>query len=180
MDRKQSVEIFSVDSALVGLWHVGAINFRIDADGWYYISVGALPYQISPDGQTPSYPSTETITQYQRILGSGTSLVGVWEREELEGADIWTEEIHFRANGTYTFQWLLNGVFEFEGLGNYTDQTTSIWSEERRAIIETASPDILSFHFLYAPVETGTYNIRSDGNQWTYSGPGGDVVYDRI
>ncbi|MEZ5812469.1 MAG: hypothetical protein R3D45_13740 [Rhizobiaceae bacterium] len=165
---------------MIGIWQSGTSIVRITADGWYFSVSNATPYLISPDGATLQYPSTGTVTEYNRTLGAGVTLVGVWQRTENDGPDIWLEELHFRDNGTYTFQWSLNGVFESEGMGNYIAYAATIDSEERRALLETQAPDTITFDPLYAPNEVGTYQISADENLWTYFGPSGTFVYTRI
>ena len=180
INHRKKVTILSIDGGLVGLWQTGPTVVRITSDGWYYLVGSPVPYSISPDGQILTYPASNPSSTYQRTLGSGPSIIGTWEQTTTDGSDTWIEEVYFRINGTYTGQWTLNGTFDSEFLGNYTDTLTHIETEERRAIVETTSPNNITFDPLYSSFDSGTYTIDAGGNQWTYQSSAGDIVYDRV
>jgi len=174
--QRQRIRQTSFDQRLVGKWAIGPTIVRITTDGWYYIQ-SSSPFSISADGQTLLNPSQGTITEYTRVFGSGTSIVGVWKYVEQDGSDIWEEEVHYRANGTYTYQWFFNGTFESEGLGFYTTNAGTLETEELRAIIATAAPDTITFDPQYGLTESGTYSVNTAGDQWTYNGPNGSFTF---
>lgn len=165
----------SVDAALVGLWRSGPSVVRILSNGWYYLLGGPYPFTISPDGQTLLFPASGTA--YSRTSGSGPNLIGTWQLTEVDGADIWVEDIYYRANGTYTSQWTLNGSFDSEFLGSYSVGGGELSTEELRSAVETLPPNLIMVDTLYGTDQSGTYSVA--GDQWTFHNPSGDVIYVR-
>lgn len=179
IERKQKL-LANIDSQLVGDWSVGGPrSYKISSDGTFYVVDKPWPYGISPDGQTLIYPSPGS-TIYQRTLGSGNSLLGVWEYTEIDGSDTWIEEWYFRANGTYTSQYTLNGAFESEYHGSYVDTVTHLQTSEIRSIIETNAPDTMIFHDVNSVSHTGTYSVAPSGDKWTFHFNGTDTIYTRL
>lgn len=175
--EKTDSKIRSVDPGLVGLWRNGASSYRVENDGRYYVVNATRPFSISADGQTLTFDNPTSV--FVRTMGSGSSLVGVWEKTIADGADRWMEECIFRANKTYTGQVTLNGNYDSEFQGTYNDTSSHIVLDELRAVIETATPDLLTFHDVNSVCHPGVYEINPSGDKWTFHSGASDVVYTR-
>jgi hypothetical protein len=167
-----------VDPDLVGSWIAQGSIIRIGTDDWQYL-LSKDAYQISVDGSTLTFPDAKPIAVYNRLYGSARQLIGVWTMTSQENQKEYIEERTYRQDGTYTFHWTENGTFESEYFGKYIDQGTHIDSEERRALINTQSPNHINFDVPYGPDFSGTY-FKSDINHWRLTVGGDAIDYVRV
>ena len=170
----------TVDADLLGLWRDprGSL-FRLTTDGWYYAITEALSYTVSSDGATLTFPTTSPLWQANRVFGSGTSIAGVWARDETAGGVTWTEEVYYRANGSYTGQWFEGGTFDSEWNGVYTDKGSTVDFEERRALVSTSGSGDILFDPPYGSDLSTTYSVDTGAGTWTLHLATGDFVYAR-
>jgi len=170
----------SIDPGLIGLWSStdGAI-VRIRSDGWSY-RVWKEPYVISSDGMTLTFPSTVPIAIFQRLYGTGQSLIGVWNRTIVEAVVVYVEELTFRTDGSFGFFWTADGQFDLQGFGTYVADSTTITREERRALFTTNPPDLITLDIPYDADQSGTYAVAADGASWTLTIGATAVQYTKI
>jgi len=168
-----------LDPMLVGIWVAGSRTVRIDDAGWMWLVDTTQPYTISADGQVLDFPATTKPWTFQRKLGSGQVLHGVWEREETDSGVVWTEEWYYRPDGTYTMQWRADGAFDSEYQGRYTADATEIAMEERRALIIQKSPTELGFELPFGPNFSGTYVMAAGGSSFDLTIGGSTTTYIR-
>lgn len=90
--------IGSVPASLVGEWRLVRArgpdqDYELTDDGYWYIISPSRAYAISADGSQLDFAPFH----FDRILGIGSTLVGVWQEKSTE------EEVYFRADGTATY-----------------------------------------------------------------------------
>ena len=169
----------TLDPRLIGFWtstQPGTIE--ITAAGELFVARAPWPYSISSDDSTLTNLNTNPLWQVTRLTGSGTP-VGLWERYETDSDGTWREEWLMRADGTYTYHWSLDGVFDSEGIGTFTFDATHITSRERYTAISTNAPNQCIIAPYHGTMIVGTYSVAADGSSWTFHGPSGDAVYNR-
>lgn len=163
-----------IDSALVGFWGNASGTIRFSADGWLS-AVGDSQASISTDGMV----LTDSGTAFDRVLGSGQEIFGLWRRSETDSGVLWTEDRLYRDDGTYTIQWLADGSFDSILFGDYSFRGGVLATQERRAQVETNPPNVLSLDVLFGIDAAGTYALLPSGQlQLTLGGV--TTVYDPV
>ncbi|CUH80159.1 hypothetical protein [Tropicibacter naphthalenivorans] len=170
----------TIDPALSGLWRTArGVQIEITADGTLFALQDALPFTLSVDGQTLTFPTTAPLWQFTRLSGS-SGLPGLWERFETDDSGTWREEWHFRSDGSYTFHWSLNGQFDSEGIGTYVSNGTTLSTRERRAMITTGPDDAIILSVYFGALLQGTYSVAPDGQSWTLTTAQETFSYTRL
>lgn len=179
--QKSSTEsALTFDADLIGLWLASSGTWtRIADDGWSYLTSAPYPYEIAADGSTLTFTKPQPDVVYQRQYGTGQNLIGSWILTEVDGPDTWVEELTYRADGTYTSHWTVNGTFDTEWFGNYLDLGSEMSSEERRALISTTAPDEIYFDVPYGPDFSGSYS-KLNADNWELTVGGTKVGYTRL
>lgn len=175
--RLKGREERSFDPALLGLWDSADGRVRITEDGWQY-TVDSWAYAISPDGMTLTSP-VGSPTIYQRTYGSGQTLVGVWTLNVVSEGVAYVEELAYRDDSSFSSYWTADGAFYELIFGTYSADPTTLTVEERRALVATAAPNLITFDRPFATDLTGTYAVASDGNSWTLDLGGKQIEYTR-
>lgn len=169
----------TIDPDLIGIWNNGGsrpVEITQDAELW--ILGKPWPYSIASDDMTVTFPGTNPLWVLTRISGAG-SLVGLWERFETDSSGTWREEWLIRADGSYTYHWSLDGQFDSEGIGTYTDSGTHMTTRERRSAITTGAGNTITIAQFFGPLQQGTYTVASDKKSWVLHLPTGDVTFTK-
>jgi len=174
--RAKAAPANALDPGIEGLWQIASFQYRVTADGTYSLIGPPSAYAISAGGRTLTLGSTD----YTRVLGGGASLVGVWQGTFPDGNDIWLEDMYLRADGTYTIQWTVNGVFDSLYYGTYGDMGSQMQFEERRAVVTTFGADQIRFDPPYSPIQEGTYTLDAGIGTWSVTLDGQTIVYTRV
>lgn len=169
------------DTALVGVWDTGGSrHVEITADAQLFVLDTPWPYVLENGGNTLKFPGTNPLWQFTRLSGNAAEVVGQWERFEDDTAGTWREEWTWRADGSFTWHWSLDGAFDSEGIGTYTADGTNMTTRERRAQIATGPGDQMVMSQYFGPVQTGTYVVASDGNSWVFTSAGASTTFTRV
>ena len=165
---KRPVSTKAIPAELVGRWSASGSPFIyiFTGDGNFYVE-GTHPFSITADGLTLDLYGTN----YDRILGVGTSIEGVWSH--YHASDNITEEVYYRTDSTYTTHWS-DGLDFF---GTYSVSGGKIAMADLHALTST-SGDTITFDQPYGLLYTGTFELI--GNTLTIIYPCGTVVYTRV
>ncbi len=167
-----------VDPALVGDWNNGGnVPVRIDDQGWLYTIGEPTAYELSVDGTELTLTGANPLSVFSRVYGDLSALQGVWQHSFTDSGTVWIEELHFRADTTYTWHWLRDGFFDSELIGEYQDNGADFSLIERRASIYTGPADAIIISQLYGPTQEGSYAVDTATANWTFFGPGKDIVF---
>lgn len=165
----------SYDPALFGVWlHPNGSKFEMNSDGWNY-ALDRSAFNVSTDGQTLNFPNSKPPGVYTRTYGSGTDVEGVWHQTTVDAGITWVEELHYRADGTFTIQWTADGVFDSLYMGNYSATATHLTQKERRALIATTS-NVILYEPPFGANFAGTYSVNTAANSWTLTMGGVDYI----
>lgn len=165
----------SYDSALFGIWvNPDGSKYEMSSDGWNY-ALDQSVYSVSANGQVLNFPDSRPASAYTRVFGSGMSVEGVWRETKVDAGITWVEELHYRADGTFTIQWTAGGVFDSLYMGNYQVSSTEMIRKERRALVTTTN-NVIVFSPPYGANYAGTYSVNSAANIWTLTLGGVDYV----
>ena len=169
-----------IDALLVGTWDAGGSTpVMIDADGMLFSVADPAPFSLSTDDTTLTFPTTTPPTIFNRLHGSG-SVLGLWERFETSGGITDREEWLFRADGSYTYHWDIDGVFDSEGMGLYQTSGGMMSTQERRASVTTGPGNQIVFAQFFGPVQIGSYSVAADGLSFTTVIGGKTTVYTKV
>ena len=170
------------DATLVGTWNNGGSRpVEITPDAQLFVLDTPAPFVLSNGGNTLTFPNTNPVWEFSRLSGDPAGVVGLWERFESEdGVGTWREEWVFRADGSYTYHWSLDGTFDSEGIGTYEDDGSAITMRERRAQISTGPGAQMTISQYFGPLQTGTYVLDVSGDSWTFTDASGSITYTRV
>ena len=176
------------DLGLVGSWStIGSDGyesiFEIEESGqWHGLS--EIPFEISTDGQTMELPKGKAHF-YQRISGSGASLVGKWKRR-VTSHDL-EEEIAFFSNGSYKSDiWIIStGASGGTYVGSYVVAGDKLERREEFCTSTTDSDELTCMfdHPTNPRTVIGFYKVATNGDSWTWTIPdegGTQIVYTKV
>lgn len=150
---------------LIGSWTVADYPYvyELDRGGSYWVHDEPRAYDISEDGRELSFAGD----LWQRVYGSGASIVGLWRC----GAQ--QEELLFREDGTHARHDLGDAAENW--LGRYAVSEGMLKLSELRALVTVEGHDIV-FDPPYAPDLVGTYELI-DGELHVSLRDGTTIVY---
>lgn len=143
-----------IDPDLIGIWIIPgeAATYEICDDARYHISEPAAAISFHQDAQRLTWGRAE----FDRIMGDGTGLEGVWR--DCETRDQW----YFRDDGSYTLRW--HDGENTHGIWALQDSNTSLWTREYLARIETNGAEV-TFYLQNGRSVTYGYTVNRD--VWT-------------
>lgn len=165
-------EARQVDPALIGTWTSPAGTIAVTPDGWLLV-LGDSVAVIGPGGTV----LTDNGTVFTRVYGTASGIEGVWQSTQTDGGILWTEDRHYRPDGTYTIQWTADGAFDSVHFGEYTWRNDVLAIRERRALVSTSAPDVIALDLPFSSDIAGQYAVTA-GGQLELTFDGVTTVYD--
>ena len=173
-----------IDTAVTGRWLQvsGQETSKVEilATGELFHLSEPQDYVIENAGMTLRHTSGNPPLVFDRQGSFGTGLIGLWRREEWDSGSLFGEEYLYREDGTFSYHGTVDGAYDFDQIGDFTDTGTALIERQLRATLTTGANGMMAQSVFFGPLFVGSYAVAPSGTSWEFTCPAFSASFTRL